>query len=148
MFQVDSIIAAAAVAFHADANMIAMCPGGLWHRRAASTDQGVKRPYGVVAVTSGEKEYLSSKDCVQPFTLAITIYGDEKTDNTGMIASYLCAWDLDRALFASLPARVLGFTPASEVLDLDPEEKEGKDVVIAMKVWTLLLHFITQTVPV
>lgn len=141
MFQCEDIIAAVSVAFDADANMAALVPGGLWHRRAPSSPaQGLDRPYAVLTLTPEDKEFLSDKTCIQSFTVTITVYGDEKTDNTGVIAGFLTEWDMDRTLFASVPAQVVGFFPSGEAIDLDPEEKEGHDVVVASKRWTLVLH--------
>ena len=127
--------------------MTALCPGGLWHRRAASEEQGVTRPYAIAAVVPQEKEFQSDHTCIQSFLIEIVIYGDEKTDNTGKIAGYLCAWDLDVTIFQSLSARVLGFFPSAESLDLDSQEKSGQDVVLATKQWELVLHYTLQSVP-
>ncbi len=140
MFQCESIIAAVSVAFNADANMMALVPGGLWHRRAPSTEQGTDRPHGILTLVPEDKEFISDRSCIQAFRLTIAIYGDEKTDNAGAIAGYLGEWDFDLTLLASVPAQVLGLFPANEAIDLDPEEKEGHDVVIASKQWTLILH--------
>ena len=148
MFQADSIIAAIHAAFTANTTLAALCPGGLWHRRAASEEQGVTRPYAVVAVVpQDDKEFISDKSCIQGFLVTVTIYGDQTTSNTGEIASQFCAWDLDRSIFATLPAKVLGFFPANESLDLSPEEKAGRDVVIAAKQWLLKLLHQTAVVP-
>jgi hypothetical protein len=159
MFHADDILAAATAAFAVDADMVALVPGGLWHRRAPGQDQKVApplgdatgailRPYAVAAVTpQDDKEFISNRTCLQSFLLVIRIFGDEKVSNTGQAASYLCAWDLDRSLFQSLAAKVLGIFPAGEILDLDPEEKAGQDVVIASKAWALKLHYSVQSVP-
>ena len=148
MFQVESIIAAVAVAFKADANMTALCPGGVWHRRAASEEQGQQRPYAVLTVAPlEEKEFITDQTCLQGFLVTLRVYGNELTDATGKIASYLSAWDLDRNRLQGVPARILGLFPSAEDIDLDPEEKTGKDVVIAAKQWLLKLHYLIGTHP-
>jgi len=148
MFQVESIIAAVSVAFRADANTTALCPGGMWHRRAASEEQGQKRPYAVLTVVAlEEKEFISDQTCLQGFLLTLRIYGNEQTDTTGKIAGYLSAWDLDRHVLQGIPARIIGLFPSAEDIDLDAEEKTGKDVVIAAKQWLLKLHYLIGTIP-
>jgi len=148
MFQCESIIAAVSVAFRADANMTALCPGGVWHRRAASEEQGQQRPYAILTVApQEEKEFITDQSCIQGFHVTLRIYGDEQTDTTGKIAGYLPAWDLDRNRLQGIPARIIGLFPSAEDIDLDPEEKTGKDVVIAAKQWLLKLHYLIGTIP-
>ena len=147
MFQSESIIAAVSVAFRGDANMTALCPGGLWHRRAPSEEQGQRRPYGILIVGPQEKEFITDQSCIQGFLIGLRIYGDEQTDNTGKIVSYLCGWDLDRELLQGIPAKIIGLFPSAEEIDLDPEEKTGRDVVIAAKQWLLSLHYLIGTTP-
>lgn len=140
MFLIDSIVAAVATAFTTDPDMYALVPGGIWHQRAPSGEQSPLRPYALLAVMAGDKEWTSAKEFIQSFTVAIRLYGTETTDETGEIAGYLGKWDLSRTVLVGLPAKIIGLFPAPENIDLDPETKLGSDVVIATKAWQLILH--------
>ena len=140
MFQPDQIVRAVCTAFQGDAAMTILAPGGIWHRRAPSGILSAG-PYVVLDVLAGPKETFSDKTCLQDFSITLTIYGGQDVVTSGEIADKLCDWDLSRSIFDAVPAKIVGLFPDPEGIDLNSEEKSGQDVVLAVKKWTLKLHY-------
>jgi hypothetical protein len=141
VFNADSVMSAVSVAFAADADLTALCPGGAWHERGPDEDHGGVRPFATCRVQPKEKQYISDRSCVQTFVVQIDVYGNQDTATTGKIADTLCAWDVDTTRFAKLQAKVVGFFPTTESLGLDTAMKKGENVVLASKAWALVLHY-------
>lgn len=144
MFLADKINDAFCLAFQADPHMTALCPGGIWHRFGLPAERGGILPYATVAVVPlPDKEYFTDRSCIQSFVITVRFYAEQTAATVGEIANYLSDWDLDIDFWRNvLVADVLGFVPQGEALDVDAQKKEGLDVVVAEKTWTLRLHYL------
>lgn len=133
-------------AWQGNGTLTELVPGGLREGRLPITGPDaatLKRPYAQLMVNEGDKEFFSSIDYLQKFTVAIKVYDDPgrgvvKAGDHQLATALTLDWDG----VTVHSARVVWVRPVTGELKEDERSRDGKDVVVATMNWEVTLQLV------
>lgn len=111
--------------------------GGIYHGRA-QTDATM--PYAVLTIEEGDREEFSGTTYLQKFKAVLSIWSNAAPANAGEFRRQLAMMMDRRTLTVPNADNVTHVKPLAGKLDLDKQQRDANDVLVAGGAWEILIE--------